>query len=123
MLTDGQACTVTKLLDPASAANTAAATSAWTDISKVQGDIMFTFQTGAVTGSVAPRIETAYDAGGTGAAAVSPNDGDFTNGVTANTCQKRCINSNSAKGFVRIVGAITTGPAFCSATMSTRLRA
>jgi hypothetical protein len=118
-----ESATVTALLNPASAANTSAATSAWTSIAKGVGQLMLVCATGAVTGNVSWRLESAYDTSGTGAAGVTPNEGDFTTGVTANTCQKRTYSSDVLKNAVRVVGEITTGPALVSAQMALRLRA
>lgn len=112
----GQSCTIKKLLDPVSAANTAAATSGWIDARDAEGDIMFTVQVGALTGSITWTVESASDAGGTGAAAITPVDGAFTAGA-ANQTQKRNLNASSIQGFVRCVGTIVTGPALVSAAI------
>jgi len=77
----GQAATTVKLLDPASAANTAAATSAWVDVTKAEGDVVFINQVGALTGSITWTIEEASDAGGTGAAGITPNEGAYASGA------------------------------------------
>jgi len=112
----GQAPTITKLLDPASAANTAAATSAWTAIGNAEGDVEFIVQTGAVTGSITWTIEHASDSGGTGGAAITPNEGAFAAGA-ANQVQKRTVRAVATAGYVRVVGTIVTGPSLVSASM------
>lgn len=119
MLTEGQAATTTKLLDPASAANTAAATSSWTDVRNAEGDIMFVNHVGALTGSITWTIEHASDSGGTGAAAITPNEGAYSAGA-ANQVQKRTVSANAIQGFVRCVGTIVTGPALVAVSVSTR---
>lgn len=116
---EAQAATSTKLLDPVSAANTAAATSGWTDVRDRVGDLMFVVQTGAVTGSITWTIEDATDSGGTGAAGVTPNEGAFSAGA-ANQIQKRTINASAVRGWVRVVGTIVTGPSLVAASVSSR---
>jgi len=110
----GQACIASKLLDPVSAANTAAATSAWVDARPYEGDILITVQTGALTGSIAWTVEHASDGAGTGAAAITPNEGAFS-AVTANTVQKRTVNGSAIQGWIRVIGTIVTGPVWVSA--------
>jgi len=105
----GQAAKVVKLLDPASAANSAAATSAWIDVREAEGDIVFKNQVGAMTGSITWTIEDATDGSGTGAAGITPNEGAYAAGA-ANQIQKRTVNASAVRGWVRCVGTIVTGP-------------
>ncbi len=112
----GQAASAVKLLDPVSAANTAAATSAWVDVRAAEGDIVFTNQVGALTGSITWTIEHASDGSGTGAAAITPNEGAYAAGA-ANQIQKRTVNASAVAGFVRCVGTIVTGPALVAANI------
>jgi hypothetical protein len=68
------AATSTSLLDAVSAANTAAATSGsgkWLDVRPYDGEIMVTLNLGAVTGTIAGKLQSATDANGTGAADIS----------------------------------------------------
>ena len=116
---EAQLSTTALLLSPVSAANTAAATSAWVDCRDAQGDIMFVNQVGALTGSLVWTIEHASDAGGTGSAAITPNEGAYA-AVTANSVQKRSIPANACRGFVRCVGTIVTGPAVVAASVTRR---
>lgn len=116
---EAQAATATKLLDPVSAANTAAATSGWTDVRDRVGDLMFVVQTGAVTGSITWTIEDATDGSGTGGAGITPNEGAFAAGA-ANQIQKRTINASAVRGWVRVVGTIVTGPSIVAASVSSR---
>lgn len=106
----GQALKAVKLLDPVSAANTAAATSGWVDVREAEGDIVFTNQLGAVTGSCTWTIEHASDGSGTGAAAITPNEGAYA-ASAANQIQQRSVNASAVAGWVRCVGTIVTGPA------------
>ena len=116
---EAQAATSRLLLNPVSAANTAAATSAWIDVRDSQGDIMFVNQVGALTGSITWTIEHATDNSGTGSAAITPNEGAYAAGA-ANQIQKRTISANACKGFVRCVGTIVTGPALVAASVHSR---
>lgn len=116
---EGQAATTKKLLDPVSAANTAAATSGWIDARDAEGDIMFINQVGALTGSMTWTIEHASDAGGTGAVAITPNEGVYAAGA-ANQIQKRTVSASAIQGFVRCVGTIVTGPALVAVNISYR---
>lgn|SRR5574341_550726 len=113
---EGQAATPVKLLDPVSAANTAAATSGWVDVRGAEGDLVFTNQVGALTGSITWTIEHASDGSGTGAAAITPNEGAYAAGA-ANQTQKRTVNASAVAGWVRCVGTIVTGPALVGASL------
>jgi hypothetical protein len=116
---EAQAAIARKLLDPVSAANTAAATSAWIDVRGSVGDIMFTNQVGALTGSITWTIEHATSGAGAGAAAITPNEGAYAAGA-ANQIQKRTISANACQGFVRCVGTIVTGPALVAVSVASR---
>lgn len=104
------------VLNPVSAANTAAATSGWIDVREAEGDIIFTNQVGALTGSIAWTIEDATDGSGTGAAAITPNEGAYAAGA-ANQVQQRSVNGSAVRGWVRAVGTIVTGPAVVAASI------
>lgn len=105
----GQTLKSVKLLDPVSAANTAAATSGWVDVREAEGDIVFTNQNGALTGTLAWTIEDATDGSGTGSAGITPNEGAYST-VAANQIQQRTVNGSAVRGWVRCVGTIGTGP-------------
>lgn len=116
---EGQASKIVKLLDPVSAANTAAATSGWVDVREAEGDLVFSAQVGALTGSITWSIEHASDGSGTGAAAITPNEGAFAAGA-ANQAQKRTVNASAVAGWVRIIGTIVTGPALVASSVQYR---
>lgn len=113
---EGQAATSKKLLDPVSAANTAAATSAWIDARDAEGDVVLLNQVGALTGSITWTVEHASDSGGTGAVAITPNEGAYAAGA-ANQVQKRTLPAGAIQGFVRCVGTIATGPALVAVSI------
>lgn len=116
---EGQAATSKLLLNPVSAANTAAATSSWIDARDAEGDIVFTNQVGALTGSITWTIEHASDNSGTGGAAITPNEGAYSAGA-ANQIQKRTVSANAIQGYVRCVGTVVTGPALVAASIMYR---
>jgi hypothetical protein len=120
---EGQAATQTALVAPVSAANTAAATSAWIDVRGFEGDLVFACNSGLLTaGTLDWTIEDATDGSGTGAAGVTPNEGAFTQVTTSNDplAQKRTINASAVRGWVRAVGTIVTGPALVAASLLAR---
>jgi len=115
----GQAAEVVSILAPASAANTAAATSAWIDVRKYEGDIVIISNVGIVTaGSLTPTIEDATDGAGAGGAAITPNEGAFTAVTVANDplLEKRTVSASAVRGWIRYVGTIATGPSLVSVT-------
>lgn len=112
----GQAALLVKLLDPISAAATANATSGWVDVRAAEGDIVFSNQVGALTGSITWTIEDATDGSGTAAAGITPNEGAYAAGA-ANQAQKRTLNGSAVRGWVRCVGTIVTGPALVAANI------
>jgi hypothetical protein len=116
---EAQAAGGALLLSPVSAANTAAATSGWVDARAAQGDILFTNQVGALTGSITWTIEHATSAGGANAAAITPNEGAYAAGA-ANQVQRRSVSANAIGGWVRCVGTIVTGPALVAASIAFR---
>lgn len=111
-----QSLTSATLLNPVSAANTAAATSSWTDVRQAEGDIVITVQSGSVTGSITWTVEHASDGSGTGGAAITPNEGAFAAGAT-NQVQQRTLNGSAVNGWIRVVGTIVTGPVLVAANV------
>jgi hypothetical protein len=99
------------VLSAKSAADTAAATSGWIDVRNYKGDLCFIVQTGAVTGSVAGKIQSATDSGGTGAADIP--GATFTSVTQADKVAKLTLPTTVAP-FVRYVGTVTTGPVLIS---------
>jgi len=106
-----QSLTVTSLLNSASAANTAAASSSTTyvDVRDYEGDIMIVISPGAITGTATPDIQDATDAAGTGTASIAATEGAYT-ALAANTLRKYTINSNACRGFIRVINTVVTGP-------------
>jgi hypothetical protein len=119
LLNQPSAATSTSLLDSVSAANTAAATSGsgkWLDVRPYDGEMLVTANVGAVTGTIACKLQTATDANGTGAA-------DLTGGAFAATAANSTVSlavdvKKVVGGFLGFVGTIATGPSLVSCVAS-----
>jgi hypothetical protein len=120
LFNQGQSATPTILLNPASAANTAAATSAWVDVRGFVGDLVITHQVGAITGTLTATIEDATDGAGSGGAAIALNEGAFAVVSVANKIERRTLNADATRGFIRYVGTIATGPALVAVGILSR---
>ena len=118
LLSQASAATATSLIDAASCANTAAATSGsgkWLDVRPYDGEILVTQQIGAVTGSITGKLQSASDANGTGAADIT--GATFTAVSSANNTQTYALDPKKVVGgFLGYVGTIVTGPALTSVT-------
>lgn len=117
LLNQASAATMTSLLDAVSAANTAAATSGsgkWLDVRAYDGELLAIQQLGAVTGTIAGKLQSASDANGTGAADIS----GYTFGTnTANSTSTIAVDPKKVTGgFLGYVGTIATGPSLVSVT-------
>lgn len=117
LLNQASAATMTSLIDAVSAANTAAATSGsgkWLDVRSYDGEILVVQQLGAVTGTIAGKLQSASDANGTGAADIS---GATFAVNTANSTSTQAIDPKRVVGgFLGYVGTIATGPSLVSVT-------
>ncbi|MBK7251945.1 MAG: hypothetical protein IPI06_14035 [Gammaproteobacteria bacterium] len=84
------------------------------------GEIEVTAHAGVLdAGTVDWTLETASDGGGTGAAAVTFNEGAFDQVTTSNddpNIQTRTFDAKLCKGFVKIKGTIATGGALVAAS-------
>lgn len=89
---------------------------AWTDVRFYNGDLVVVCNTGAVTGSVAYKLQDATDSGGTGSADVT---GATLAGVQ-NTDGVIIVLAQAMRGFIRLVATVTTGPVLCSGTLLAR---
>ena len=115
LLSQASALTVTPLLNAVQATNTASATSGtgnWLDVRTYDGEIAVLVNVGVVTsGSMAPKLQSATDANGGGAADITGATGStVTTGTTASSAQ--CIVVDPKKvvgGFLGFVGTVTSG--------------
>lgn len=110
------ALTVTQVTNAVSAGNTAAATSAWTQISNFEGIIAVVISVGIITGTITFTFETATDGSGTGSAAVVPLNGALATVTTALDDEPYVAFFDTRKltGYLRVVGTVVTGPALIS---------
>lgn len=117
------AATCTSLLAPVSAANTAAATSGagkWLDVRPYDGEILVSAIVGAVTGTIACKLQSATDANGTGAADIA---GAVFAATVANATVKLAIDPKRVVGgFLGFVGTIVTGPSLVGAVACGKLK-
>lgn len=115
------AATPTSLIDAVSAANTAAATSGagkWLDVRAYDGEFLVTLNVGALTGSIAGKLQSATDVNGTGAADIT---GYTFPTSAANTTVKLAVDPKKVVGgFLGFVGTIVTGPALVSVVASAK---
>lgn len=123
LLNQASAATTTSLLDPVSAANTAAATSGsakWLDVRAYDGEILVTQVLGAITGTIAGKLQSASDANGTGAADIT----GYTFPVnTTNQSSKVVVDPKKVVGgFLGYVGTIATGPSLVAVTAAGKLK-
>lgn len=118
LLNQASAASGATLIDAVSAANTAAATSGsakWLDVRPYDGEILVTQNVGAVTGSIAGKLQSATDANGTGAADIT--GATFTLVNTANNHQTLAVDVKKvAGGFLGYVGTVVTGPVLLCVT-------
>lgn len=114
---EAQAAQIVRMIDPVSAANTAAATSAWIDVRSYEGDLACIQLVGAVTGSIVGKIQDATDGSGTGAADVT---GATFASASGGNAQEIAVSANAVRGWIRYVGTITTGPALVGASFMGR---
>jgi len=123
LLNQASAATTTSLLDTVSAAATSNATSGsakWLDVRAYDGEILVTQVLGAVTGTIAGKLQSASDANGTGAADIT----GYTFPVnTANQSSKVVVDPKKiVDGFLGYVGTIATGPSLVAVTAAGKLK-
>jgi hypothetical protein len=112
--TNSRGDSIVTMLAPGSKADTAAATSGWVDIRPYKGEVLIDIAYGAVVGSMAGKIQSATDSGGTGAADIT--GATFANVSTSNGGATIAVPKSAGK-YIRFVGTVTTGPIALSVTM------
>lgn len=121
----GKACTVTQLLAPVSATDTATGTGSWINVKHFAGDLCIICSVGVVTaGTITPTIRTATDDAGAGDSLLTLNEGAFTAVTTANDpkIERRTVDARATLGYIKFVGTIATGPAMVSAELHAQPR-
>jgi hypothetical protein len=112
--------TTLKLLNSVSAANTAAATSAWIAVAEYEGHVGVLINTGIITGTITYTFATATDGSGTGSAAIVPLGGALTQVTTSNddgTPYIAYFDKSALLGYIQVIGTVVTGPALISYTL------
>lgn len=104
---DASAASSIPVLNPVSAANTAAATSALIDVRAYKGTLRFTQHSGAITGTLDGKLQGADDAGGTNLADIA---GATWAQVTAANKSSAITVPATARPFIKYVGTVGTGP-------------
>jgi hypothetical protein len=112
---EGQNSVKVQLL-PAASRGAGAANGAWIAVGNYNGELVAVCNTGAVTGSVAYKLQDALDGSGTSPADIA----GATLAGAANTDGVIVALSQATRGFIRLVATVTTGPVLCSATLLAR---
>lgn len=114
-----QALTSLLLLKSQSAANTAAATSAYVAVTGYEGVVKVVINLGTIVGTCDFTFSTATDSGGTGAATIVPIGGALAQITTSNddAVYEAHFDSRVLKGYLQVIGTIATGPLLASYTL------
>lgn len=101
------------LLDAVSAANTAAATSAWIDVKGYEGIITLVLSVGTITGTLTFTFEEADNVSGDNNVAVVPIEGAIAQITTANdnVLILRSFDARRIRSHLQVIGTVATGPA------------
>jgi len=102
------------MLTPASAADTAAATSVWFPTISYKGNIAVTAAVGALTGTITGKLRSATSDAGANAADIT--GATFTAVSAADKVQTVYIPATAGK-YIQYVGTVVTGPAIIAVTM------
>ena len=107
------------LLASVSAANTAAATSAWTAVAGYEGIVSVIINVGVITGTVDITFNTNDAASDTGADAIVPLGGALAQITTSNdvAVYKADFDARVIQGYLKVIGTVGTGPAVISYTL------
>lgn len=107
-------------LPSVSATNTAGATTStsggYVDTQDLEGDLVLVVVTGAITGSVIVKVQSASDANGTGAADMT----GYATGSISTAAQTATIvipRSAMTARYLGVVGTVTTGPVLIGAVL------
>lgn len=113
------ALTRTKITAAVSAANTAAATSAWIDARGYEGEIAVEISVGIITGTLDLTFNTNDAASDTGATAIVPIDGALAQITTSNddAIYTAIFPTRALRGYLKVIGTVGTGPALIAYTL------
>lgn len=107
------------LLESKSAANTAAATSAWTAVTGYEGQVQVVINVGTITGTVDFTFHTNNAASDSGQTAIVPLDGALAQVTTSNDVAVYVarFDARVLQGYLKVTGTVGTGPAVLSYTL------
>jgi hypothetical protein len=112
------ALTRTKMLAAVSAANTAAATSAYIDVRGYDGQVAVEISQGVITGTVDYTFSTNDAANSSGATLIVPLGGALAQITTSNddAVYTAIFDAKQLRGYLSVIGTVGTGPAVVSYT-------
>jgi hypothetical protein len=102
------------VLESKSAANTAAATSGAIDLTGYEGVVAIVINTGAITGTMDPKLQDCDTSGGTYADIAGKTAAQVS---TANQTRVITVDVREARRFLKFVGTVVTGPVLISVTL------
>jgi hypothetical protein len=107
------------LLAPVSAANTAAATSAWTAVAGYEGIVSVHVHVGVITGTLDITFATNDAASDSGEDLIVPLGGALAQITTSNDVAVYKVNFDARviQGYLKVIGTIVTGPAIIGYTL------
>ena len=105
--------TVTMVLSPVSAANTAAATGVGVDLLDYEGPVVITQHCGLGTGTLVGKIQDSAD----NSSFADVTGLDFTSKTTAVAIEKLVVQSKQVRRYIKYVGTVTTGPQIVGVSM------
>lgn len=107
------------LLEAKSAAATANATSAWTQISGYEGTVSVHINVGTITGTVDFTFYTNSSASDSGQTQLTPINGALAQITTSNDVAVYVahFDARALQGYLKVVGTIVTGPALVAYTL------
>jgi hypothetical protein len=122
-----QAASETPLLIKAcvSAADTAAATSAWTAVAGYEGIVAVDINIGIITGTLTLTFATNDAASDSGEDLIVPLGGALAAVTTSNdvAVYRALFDSRVIQGYIKVIGTVVTGPALVAYTLVGRKKA
>jgi hypothetical protein len=91
----------------------------WIDVSNYEGDLVFAYNAGAITGNVTFKLQDATDGSGTSAADLSPAVASSAI-TTAGTTGALIVQKSKIRSHVRLVATVVTGPVLASGILLAR---
>jgi hypothetical protein len=107
------------LMAAVSAANTAAATSAWTAVAGYEGIVAVDINVGVITGTLTLTFATNDAASDSGEDLIVPLGGALAQITTSNdvAVYRALFDSRVIQGYLKVIGTVVTGPALVAYTL------